>query len=220
MGTGKPAKRSRLRVWLAGVVLANLIGAGVLAGLNAVGWLDADGGAVPNRGAADFVVELPEGWVENLRWGQRLVEQVDPDLVDALVYFAGLADEAGGYDPTLSVLREPLPSDAGLADVVEAKVEALRTEAPRSHVARSDEHIDGLPAVRVVVTDPPDLVSGGSFVTAQLLVVRGDEVWALQCERRTSGSGQHKEDAWEACAQAVERFRFPEGQSPGQRRSE
>ena len=208
--------RSRLRVWLAVAVIAQLIAAGVLAGLSAIGWLDSDGGATtPDPdGAPGFAVDLPAGWVENLRWGQRLVEQVDPGLVDALVYFAGLPDGAGGYDPTLSVLREPVPSGVGLAEVVEAKLESLRADAPRADVTESDDRIDGLPAVRVVVTDPPALGFGLSFVTAQLLVVRGDEVWALQCERKTSGSGQRHADAWEACEAAVEGFRFAQGHSP------
>ena len=208
--------RSRLRLWLAGVVLAHLIAAGALAGLNAVGWFDSNGGAQTPDGAgtADFAVPLPSGWVENLRWGQRLVEQVDPSLVDALVYFAGLADGAGGYDPTLSVLREVLPSGASLAEVADAKVEAFRAEAPRSEVTRTDAGIDGMPAIRIVVTDPPDLASGQSFVTAQLLVVRGDEVWALQCERKASGSSQRLEDAWEACGEAIGGFRFPQGHGP------
>ncbi len=205
--------RPRLRLWLAGAVLAHLIGGGVLAGLTAVGWFDSNGGAQTPDGAgtADFAVPLPSGWVENLRWGQRLAEQVDPSLVDALVYYAGFADGAGGYDPTLAVLREPLPSGAGLAEVAEAKVEAFRAEAPRSEVTRSDAGIDGMPAVRIVVTDPPDLASGQSFVTAQLLVVRGDEVWALQCERKASGSSQRLSDAWEACGAAIDGFRFSPG---------
>ena len=198
-------------MWLAGAVLANLIAAGVLAALNAVGWFDSDGGArTPGAaGAADFTVELPVGWVENLRWGQRLAEQVDPSLVDALVYYAGLADGAGGYDPTLAVLRVPLPSGEGLAEFAEAKVEAFRAEAPRSSVTRSDAGIDGLPAVSIVVTDPPERASGEGFVTAQLLVLRGEEVWVLQCERKTSGSSQRLADAWEACGAAIDGFRFP-----------
>ena len=194
-------------MWLAGAVLLNLIAAGVIAGLYAVGWLDSDRG-VPTLDPADFAVDLPPGWVENLRWGQRLVEQVDPGLVEALVYYAGLPSSAGGYDPTLSVLREPVPSGAGLAEVAEAKLESLRAGAPRSVVTRSDERIDGLPAVGIVVTDPPDLASGLSFVTAQVLVVDGDAVWALQCERKIPGSDDRPADAWEACGAAVETFRF------------
>ena len=210
MGAAEPAKRSRLRLWLAGAVLAQLIAAGVLAGVSALGWLDSDRSAKsPNEtGAAEFAIELPAGWVENLRWGQRLVEQVDPGLVEALVYFAGLPD-AGSYDPTLSILREPLPPDAGLAEVAEAKLEEFRAQAPRANVTSSDDEVDGLPAVRVVVTDPPALASGRSFVTVQLLVVRADEAWALQCEQQTPGSEERPTGAWEACLAAVEGFRFP-----------
>ena len=207
-----PAKRSRLRVWLAATVLAHLIAAGAWAGLNAVGWLDSDGGTrTPARtggSAADFAVDLPVGWVENLRWGQRLAEQVDPDLVEALVYYAGLPDGAGGYDPTLSVLREPVPSGTGLAEVAEAKLESFRAQAPRADVNRSDDDIDGLPAVRLVVTDPPGL-AGQSYVTDQRLVLRGDEVWALQCEQKTPAPSERHADAWEACGAAVAGFRFP-----------
>ena len=162
----------------------------------------------------DFAIELPAGWVENLRWGQRLVEQVDPGLVGALIYFAGLPDGAGGYDPTLAVLREPVPPDAGLAEVVEAKLAEFRAQAPLADVTRSDEAIDGLPAVRVVVTDPADLASGRSFVTVQLLVVRGAEAWALQCERQAPRPDERPAGAWEACLAAVEGFRFPQGHSP------
>ena len=207
------AKRSRRRVWLVGLLVAHLVALGVLAGLNAVGWLDSNGGAQTTDGASavEFAVPLPPGWVENLRWGQRLVEQVDPDLVAALVYFAGFAGGGSGYDPTLAVLREPLPSDAGLAEVAEAKFESFRAAAQRSDVTRSEASVDGMPAVRIVVTDPPALASGQSYETAQLLVVRGDEVWALQCERQTSGSSQRHAEAWEACGEAVEGFRFGPG---------
>ena len=208
----EPAKRSRLRVWLAVAVLAQLIAAGVLAGLSAVGWFDPDDDA-PAPGASGvgaFAVDLPAGWIENLRWGQRLVEQVDPGLVGALVYYAGLPDGAGGYDPTLSVLREPLPSGTGLAEVAEAKLETLRAEAPRADVTQSQGSIDGLPTVRVVVTDPPDLF-GRSFVTAQTLLIHGDEAWALQCEQRTPAPSQRHAEAWEACGAAIEGFRFLSG---------
>ena len=211
-----PAKRSRRRVWLIGLLVAHLVAAGVLAGLNAVGWLDLSGGAQSKDGASavDFAVALPPGWVENLRWGQRLVEQVDPDLVDALVYFAGFAGGGSGYDPTLAVLREPLPPDAGLAEVAEAKFESFRAGAPRADVTRSDARVDGMPAVRIVVTDPPALVSGQRYETAQLLVVRGEEVWALQCEHKTPGPSRRHAEAWEACGEAMEGFRFGQGHSP------
>lgn len=208
------AKRSRFRLWLAGAVVVQLIAAGVLAGLSAVGWFEDDAPAPDPERVAGFAIETPAGWVENLRWGRRLVEQVDPGLVEALVYFAGVPDGAGGYDPTLSVLREPVPDDAGLADVAGAKLEEFRAQAPRADVTRSDEEVDGLPAVRVVVTDPPDFASERSFVTVQLLVVSGDEAWALQCERRTPGSEERPAGAWEACLAAVEGFRFPQGRSP------
>lgn len=203
----EPAKRSRLRVWLAAALLAQLVAAGVLAGVSALGWFGDDVPTPDPERAAEFAIDLPPGWVENLRWGQRLVEQVDPGLVDALVYFAGLPDGAGSYDPTLSVLREPLPPDAGLAEVAEAKLESFRAGAPRADVKRSDRVVDGLPAVRVVVTDPPDLF-GRSFVTVQLLVVRGEEAWALQCEQQTPAAHS---DAWDACGAAIEGFRFPSG---------
>ena len=209
MGAAEPAKRSRLRVWLAVAVLAQLVAAGALAGVSAVGWFD-DAAPTPDpERTSEFAIDLPASWVENLRWGQRLVEQVDPGLVEALVYFAGLPNGAGGYDPTLSVLREPVPDDVGLAEVAEAKLEEFRAQAPRADVTRSEEDVDGLPAVRVVVTDPPALVSGRSFVTVQLLVVRADEAWALQCEQQTPGSAERPTGAWTACLAAVEGFRLP-----------
>ena len=203
---------------LIGVIVTWLIIAGLVAGFtDALDWLGLSRGATPNagrlavdptgEGTTDFEVVPPSGWVVDLRWGQRLAEQVDPSVVVGLVYFAGLPYAGGVYDPTMMVLRQPLPAGDDLEAIVEGQIAALEADAPLSDIVSSLERIDGLPAVLLLVTDPPDADFPGGFVTAQYHVARGEEVWVLQCagvSQESSGLG----DAWEACGDALERFRF------------
>ena len=135
------------------------------------------------------------------------MEQVDPSVVVGLVYFAGLPHPAGAYDPTMMVPRLPLPAGEDLEAAVEGQIVALEVDAPLSDIVSSRERIDGLPAVLLVITDPPDAEFPGGFVTSQYHVARGEEVWVLQCagaSLETSGL----RDAWEACGDALEGFRF------------
>ena len=171
MGAAEPAKRSRLRLWLVVAVLAQLVAAGVLAGVSAVGWFD-DAAPTPDpERTSDFEIDLPAGWVENLRWGQRLVEQVDPALIEALVYFAGLPGGAGSYDPTLSILREPLPSGAGLAEVANTSALFL---AGRADDVSGASVFAGIEGTRPVLVEIQSLTAPSALGTPRRAVVGWD----------------------------------------------
>ncbi|MCH8199725.1 MAG: S8 family serine peptidase, partial [Chloroflexi bacterium] len=125
MGAAEPAKRSRLRLWLAVAVLAHLIAAGVLASargmatealLEAYDW-NNDAAEMADAAASGLSLSnhsygSPAGWVDNLKgdgfWGWLGDPSIDPQEDYRFGYYDAVArtwDEIAAAAPTYLIVK-------------------------------------------------------------------------------------------------------------------